>query len=356
MRKILLEHAKKGDVVGRNLYSSNGNILLSAGIRLTDKYIEKLQELGVDDIYIKDGVSKDIFIEDAIKEETLINVRKNMAEEMDKIKLSRTEDAYISMKLIGNIMEYILENKDVVVNLADIRSTNEYTFTHSVNVCVLSLVLGLSLGYDRQRLLELGTGALLHDIGKNFIPNDIINKLSPLTPEEYELVKTHTSRGYEVLRENKNIPELSSYVALAHHERYDGTGYPLGKRGEDIHEYARIVSIADVFDAITSKRPYKMKENPSRAVDYLISMESRQFDEQLLSKFLESIAVYPIGSKVKLSDGSLGLVISENREMPTRPIVRIIYDRKGNRMNMGEMVDLMKHPTMFIKEDMEQVV
>ncbi|MDI6600523.1 MAG: HD-GYP domain-containing protein [Thermoanaerobacteraceae bacterium] len=353
MRKILLEHAKEGDMIARNIYSSNGNILLSAGMKLTNKYIERLQELGICDIYIDDEMSKDIIIEDVIGEETRIRARKYMAETMEMIKLSRTVDAYEAMKVVDSIMDDILSNPDVMVNLTDIRSVNDYTFAHSVNVCVLSLVLGTSLGYNQLRLRELGMGALLHDIGKNMIPNDIINKQGPLTPEEYELVKKHTTYGFEILKENNNISSLAAYVALAHHERYDGTGYPLGKKGEEIHEFARIVSIADVFDAITSNRPYKKRDNPNNAVEYLISMGGHQFDAKLVPKFLERVAIYPVGTTVKLSDSSVGLVVSVNRYMPTRPVVKLLYDCNGDRVDMGKVVDLMKEPTLFIIEDME---
>lgn len=353
MRKILLEHAKEGDVIGRNIYSSGGNILLSAGMKLTGRYIERLQELGIWDIYIEDEMSKDIVIEDVISEETRIKARKYMAETMETIKLSRTVDAYKAMNVVDNIMDDILSNKDVVINLADIRSANDYTFAHSVNVCVLSLVLGMSLDYDQLRLRELGMGALLHDIGKNLIPNDIINKPSPLTPEEYEVVKKHTIFGFDILKKNNGISAMAAYIAIAHHERYDGTGYPLGKKGEEIHEFARIVSIADVFDAITSNRPYKKRDNPNKAVEYLISMSGHQFDAKLVPKFLERVAVYPIGSKVKLSDGSVGLVVSVNKYMPTRPTIRIIIDGNGNRIDMGRTIDMMVQPALFIIDEME---
>ncbi|TZE83095.1 HD-GYP domain-containing protein [Calorimonas adulescens] len=352
MRKILIEHAKEGDIVARNIFASNGSILLSAGVKLTYKYIEKLQELGIYDIYIEDDLSKDVVIEDVIGEETRIEARKFMAETMEKIKLNKTVNAYEAMRIVDNIMDDILANQDVMISLTDIRSVNDYTFAHSVNVCVLSLILGTSLGYDHLRLRELGVGALLHDIGKNMIPNDIINKPGPLTPEEFELVKKHTTFGFDILKGNAGISSLTAYVALAHHERYDGTGYPRGIKGDDIHEFARIVSVADVFDAITSNRPYKKRENPHVAVEYLISMEGHQFDPAMVPKLLERIAVYPVGSTVKLSDGTIGLVVEVNRYMPTRPKVKPIYDCRGDKMNDGKTVDLMNEPSLFIVEDM----
>ncbi len=243
-------------------------------------------------------------------------------------------------RMVTQILGELLNNKDVLVNLSDIKTVDDYTFSHSVNVCVLSLVTGIKLGLNMTRLRQLGVGALLHDIGKIMIPEEILKKPSKLTKNEFELIQKHTFLGYQMLKANPNIDISSAYIALGHHERYNGSGYPYQISSANIHLYARIVAIADVYDAISSDRVYRKKIQVHKVVEYIASLGNQHFDEMILQHFLPNIAVFPIGTSVLLSTGQKGIVVEVNSKLPSKPIVRIIFNADGTKNNKFDEVDL----------------
>ena len=198
---------------------------------------------------------------------------------MDSIRYGNSLNVMPVRNSVCKMIDELMDVSDTMVNLQDLKSNDQYTFSHSVNVCVLSLITGISMKYGEEKLRELGIGAMLHDVGKTRIPSEILNKPGSLTAEEFDIIKKHTSYGYELLKKSKELSTYASYIALTHHERYDGEGYPLGLRGEELHEFARIVSIADVYDAITSDRVYKKRSNINEAVEYFVELINEGFVE-----------------------------------------------------------------------------
>jgi len=192
--------------------------------------------------------------------------------------------------LVRQIISELLENEDILSNLSSIKSLDDYTFEHSVNVCLISLMIGIGLSFAMPRLKELGTGALLHDIGKLTIPEEILKKPSRLTVDEFNLIKKHTLYGYEMLKDNKNVSMVSAFIALAHHERYDGSGYPLKLKGDDIHNCARIVAMADVFDAMTSDRVYRRRLHSLEVFEYIGANGKLMFGQDVMNSFMQYIA------------------------------------------------------------------
>lgn len=204
----------------------------------------------------------------------------------DRNGISRVKEA------VANIFDELLDNRDILHCLTDLRFLDDYTFAHSINVCIISIIVGIGLKFNLLRLTELGVGAILHDVGKLKISEYILKKPSKLTVEEFEEVKKHTTYGYEILKNIKNISPASSYIALGHHERCDGSGYPLQLKGLDIHQYARIVAVADVFDALTTDRVYRKKLCRHDAYEYIESLGYNYFDQEIINAFFESIVVY----------------------------------------------------------------
>ena len=350
MRKILVEKVKEGMVLGRTLYSYDGNILLNAGIVLKNSYISKFSDLGIREVYVEDEISRDIVLKDVISEETRFEARINIKNAMDSIRYGSSLDVKPIRSSVCKMMDELMDVKDAMVNLQDLKSNDQYTFSHSVNVCVLSLITGISMKFDEEKLRELGIGAMLHDVGKIRIPSEILNKPESLTAEEFNIVKKHTSYGYELLKKSKVLSTYASYIALTHHERYDGEGYPLGLRGEEIHEFARIVSVADVYDAITSDRIYKKRVNINEAVEYLIGMGDHQFDYSIVRNFIEHITIYPPGTCVLLNRGEKAIVVDVNKKYPNRPIIRILIDREGQILREPLEIDLTTNNTLLIAE------
>lgn len=355
MRKILVDKVNEGMVLARTLYSYDGNILLNAGIILKNSYINKFKDLGVREIYVEDEISKDIVLQDVISEETRFEARINIKNAMDSIRYGNSLDVKPIRNSVCKMIDELMDVKDTIVNLQDLKSNDLYTFSHSVNVCVLSLITGISLRYDEERLRELGIGAMLHDIGKIKIPYEILNKPGSLTEEEFSIAKKHTSYGYEMLKRSKVLSTYASYIALTHHERYDGEGYPLGLRGEEIHEFARIVSVADVYDAMTSDRVYKKRVNVNEAVEYLVGMGDHQFDYNIVRCFIEHITIYPPGTCVLLNEGEKAIVVDVNKRYPNRPIVRILVDREGQIPKEPIEIDLTKNNNLLISEIIDDI-
>lgn len=350
MRFISIYNLKPGMVVAKAVYNAEGQMLLNKDVVLTDSYIGRLKELGISGIYIEDNISQGIVIKDVISDETREKAKAFVKSTMEQISVNRHVDVQKAREIVDSIIDELLESHEMLVNLQDIRTKDEYTFGHCVNVSVLSLMMGIALGYDRMKLSELGTGTLLHDIGKVCIPDSILKKPGKLTKDEFDEIKRHTIYGYQMLKENGNISGYSCYIALCHHERPDGKGYPFGLKGDNIHQLARITAICDVYDALTSDRVYRSKMKIPDAVEYLKSMAMSQFDYDLVKIFLKFIALYPIGSGVVLNTGQKAIVVRNNPEMQNRPVVRIIKDEQNGDY---EEIDLMEHLSVFIVDTYE---
>lgn len=342
MRRVSLENAPTGVVVARTIHSLDGIVLLAAGTELTSDLKEKLANLGITEIYINDSISNGIQIPELIKEEIVTDiktqVKKMMTTPSIKISVDGKKVAEIVEKLIANI----LQSDDIVTSLSDIRSIDEYTFSHSVNVCILSIVTGIGLGLKGENLRDLGIGAIMHDIGKTMVDDAILQKPSSLTQLEFDEVKRHTEYGYQILRNSKDISPTACMIALSHHERLDGSGYPQHLKNNDIQLPARIVAIADVYDALTTNRIYRRKMMPHDVLDYILSLGGKHFDKNVLDTFVRHIAYYPVGTAVILNSGEKALVSRYNPYYPNRPVVRVVIDDDGRMLHQHKEIDLSK--------------
>lgn len=347
MRLVNVENVTPKMTLAKPIYQ-NGAILLNENCNNLHKYIKRLLKLGIKYVYVNDSLSKDIKINDVIKEETRYESQKIIKETFqsvicdEKILIQKTKN------LIENIIEQIFSKQHTMVNLIDIKSFDSYTFSHSVNVAVFSLLLGKLLKFSKSELTKLGIGAILHDIGKILIPENILNKKNKLTEKEYEIIKKHSLLGYNKLKNNCNLNPISRIIALYHHENIDGSGYPKGLKGNEIHKFAKVVSIADVFDALTSNRCYRKRWPIYKALDYLLSNASIKFDYNYVKKFTRKIAVYPNGITVILNNGQKAIVKEQNRDVPTRPVIKIIDDE--NEGKIKEELDLTKKLNLVIDD------
>lgn len=348
MRKISLKKYQQGMKLARTIYSEVGQPLVTAGAELRPSYIFRLEQMSISEIYIEDDYSKGIVVSDVVDERTRIEARKLVKSVMNDYRVFSNIKTEKIKKMVDLILDELLYHRDIMVNLSDIKAVDEYTFSHSVNVCILSLITGIKMGLDQLKLRDLGIGALLHDIGKAAVPEEILKKPAELTDKEFDIMKQHTVLGFEMLRQNLEISTTSAFVAIGHHERYNGSGYPRGIKGEEIHLFARIVATADIFDALTSDRIYKRKMPTHEAVDYMNTIGKDYFDTEILRCFLKNIALYAIGTSVLLDSGEKGIIVDVNRNFPTRPIVRIIYNADGKKLNDFEEMDLTRKLNRFI--------
>jgi len=228
-----------------------------------------------------------------------------------------------SLKTINDLTEYIIKEVDINTNLYEISKYDDYTYIHCVDTGIMALILGRALNLDVSELKELGVSAILHDIGKIVVPEEFINKKGPLTKLEFDEVKKHTVYGYRILK-NAGIDSNNILAGvLEHHERVDGKGYPLGIKGNKINNFAKIISLCDVFTAISANRCYRNRYNPNEAYEYILSNVNLMFDEEVVDKFKHNFYIYPLGVRVKLSNEVEGYVIKQNKSFPDRPVIRV---------------------------------
>lgn len=350
MRRVALEKVVPGVKLARTIFSLDGRVLLNSGVELRESYIRRLLECGITEVYIEDSISADIDIRELVCEHTRVYAKQHVKKIMSFYGTSLDENFSAVSKSVDSIIDELFTNRDIMINLADIKSVDDYTFEHCVNVCVLSLIIGIRMGYNKYRLKELGVGAILHDIGKLKISESILKKPAQLTEEEFGEIKKHTTYGYELLKRIPGISTVSVCIAYMHHERIDGSGYPLGLQGENVHECARIVAVADVFDALTSDRVYRKKLRHHEVVEYLTSTAVSHFDRNIIECFTQCVSLYPPGSGVILNTGEKGLVVSANRTEPSKPVVRIIFDPEGNELVDFYEINLLEDSSLFVAE------
>lgn len=345
-------------VVARTIYTEQGLILIAKGTTLTQRAIESLKKRKISFLYIEDERLKDIEVSESIpidlRVET-INAINDVYEQLftKNTQKSRAFEGVSIEKLkhtLKDLMREIKSKNNVINLLADIFSYDSYTFSHSTNVTLYTLAMAIQLGLTEKQLMEIGIGSILHDIGKSKIPKEILNKKSKLTKEEYELIKLHTEYGFNILRNEPSISLLSAHCALQHHEKIDGTGYPRGLKGDEIHFYSKILAVADVFDALTSDRPYRKAMLPHEAMEVLYAETYTHFDPEYVKAFQQSVATYPVGITVTLSTGESGVVVDYQKNYPNRPTVRVITDEKGNMLSKPYDLELIKYPSIVITQ------
>ncbi|WNC16259.1 HD-GYP domain-containing protein [Brevibacillus brevis] len=356
MRLVSLRQVRPGMKLGRTVFTEDGKVLLGSGMVLTERLISGLVRSQIDSIYIDDPRTEGIEVEDVIRPQTrqiaVETIEKTFRQITNSNKLAR-KISLIEMGLhfqraFSSILDDLLQNKQMIGHLATISSHSPSMYHHSVNVAVLATAVGMSLGYNRQRLMELGIGAMLHDIGKLHLPEEMLKKQDRWSEEEREIAKQHTMHGFNLLRKQHDISLLSAHVCLQHHERLDGSGYPQGLHGKQIHEYAQIVGIADIYDSLTSPRPWRKRYMPQDALEFLLGSGGHLFEHTLVNAFIKHIAVFPIGSSVVLNTGEVGVVSRVDPDYSHRPTVRIIKDGRGNDVHHPFDLDLKTNIKLFI--------
>lgn len=340
MRRISLDKIQPGAILANTIMTLEGKVLLSSGMILTEEYKRRLKSNGITEVYIEDEISKDIRIPEVVQDEIITEAKRRVKVMMTNPSIKTSVDGLQVIETVDKIITSILSNKDIIANLSDIRSVDDYTFSHSVNVCILSLIIGIGFGYSSDKLRELGVGSILHDIGKVMIPQEILKKPVQLSNKEFEEIKRHTLYGYDILKRTKGITMMASHIALGHHERMDGSGYPYQLKGTNIHKAARIVAVSDVYDALTTDRVYRKKLMPHEVIDYITSLGSHHFDQEVVDVFIRYIAYYPVGTTVILNTGEKGIVSKYNKAHPTRPVVRVVMGSEGKMLPKQKEVDL----------------
>jgi HD-GYP domain-containing protein (c-di-GMP phosphodiesterase class II) len=266
--------------------------------------------------------------------------RQYIDQALEDVRLGASVDTKKAKAVVSSLVDNIVTNQDASIWLTHLKKRDEYTAIHSVNVCILSISFGRSLGLSKDELNILGLGALLHDLGKMRVPLEVLNKPGKLTDIEFEIMRSHPGQGYELLKNDQNIPPEALDVVLGHHERLNGGGYPHGRDESTIPHFTRIVSIVDVYDAITSDRVYHDGMSPHDALKNMYKWAPGNFDQELIEAFIKTIGIYPIGSLVEFGTGHVGMVAKLNDHKKLKPVVMLLLNRNKEPYPIRRMVNL----------------
>lgn len=365
MKLISIDKVEEGMYLAKSIYIKDTHkLLLRKGTILTKFIIDSLKNNGISNIYIFKNINgmNQINMVNEEKQRQMISYIKAASTKIVNLfncssfgcnleRLSKVWSKNYLYTPVVNILEDIIEytfSKDNILDyLLAIESIDEYTFIHSINVSTLALILGINLGLEKEELYDLYVGAILHDIGKSFVPIEYIKKENKLTDVEFDSVKKHTIMGYEYILIDSQISLPSKMIVLQHHERYDGLGYPYGLRGKQIHKLARIVTIADIYDALTSDRSYRKAVSCNEAMEYIQACGNIYFEHEMVLTFSRTILPYSKGMKVLLSNGHEGIVEETYPSFPLRPMIRITKGHNGTSL---KFIDLRKELDIVIKK------
>ncbi len=332
---------KTGMKIEQAIVDSFGHEMIAKGVVLDDFQIEYLRDHGVA-VYINSGEAEDVDV--AELERNLPNETKQLIEETREEDPSKVQLNEEVCKRVGEGIQYLFNNTDsenfmetttnisnelvnaitssnaVAIDINLIKVSDEYTFKHSVDVATMAMVIGQGLNLTQDELREIGIAGLLHDLGKSQIPLEILNKPGRLDDNEFKLMKQHSLFGFKILKEKNQLPEPIMMGVLQHHEKMNGKGYPLGTAGDSIHKYARIIAVADVYDALVTERPYKKAFHKREAVEMILAM-TQELDMEAMLSFFNCVILFPVDSIVTLSSGEPAKVVKNNRNNCLRPTV-----------------------------------
>ncbi|MDQ7092360.1 HD-GYP domain-containing protein [Desulfosporosinus sp. PR] len=343
-----------GEQIKIDLFDASGILLLTRGQLMTEWIWRKLAKKEIYTLKSDKNFGKSALSDkDCFSEDLYCHIVGSIWNIYHEVRLVTTEQISQTVTIVEQIINEI-RDKYVCIDFdtprIDMLRLKEYdysTFVHAVNVAILSALIARKLGYKGRRLRYLTMGALLHDIGKIKVPREILNKPGPLNEDEMNIVKRHPLEGEAMLREAAVAPCILSSVRQ-HHERWDGRGYPDGLKGLNICQGAQIIAVADVYDALTADRPYRKALPPYHALEMILSAD-QDFNPQVVEAFRKSLNLYPRNTVVTLNTGEVGLVVAVPTSLPTRPLVKLIFDRDGKYIDEEKYIDLMKELTYFIQ-------
>jgi putative nucleotidyltransferase with HDIG domain len=358
MRLISTNVLKEKMVIGRTIWNEAGLPLLHKKAVITEGIIRRLKQLNIKYVYIEDTISSGIEIEETVPPEVrnkAVDHIKNSFKEVREAKGKYAsyildEHSKLISSIVDDLLNAITNSKEMLMILSDAYLYDEYLYQHSFQVTLYSVATAKEMGYSKEDQRLIGIGAMLHDIGKIVIPTEILNKPGKLREEEFEEMKQHTRYGFDILRNLHTVSLLVAHCAFQHHERMDGSGYPRGIQGMDLHPFARIIGVADVFDAVTSNRIYREKLLPSEGLKIIEAGSGKGFDERVVNAFKRIIVTYPNGIVLHLSDGRRGVVARQNKKQPTRPFVRI-FEENGKILSATYEIALHQYPHIHILKE-----
>lgn len=355
MRAIPIQFVQPDSILGEDLYTADGKILLRMGTKLTENLISKIKNNKIFTVYIND-IHSDIevnrLLEQSLRAKGVLLIKAIFD---DAATGTSILDLHYELSAYADDILYELKSyQQQTLEYVDVKNVDAYLYSSALNIALISALIAWHLGYNDEMVKHIFIGAIYHDIGIALLPPRIIYKDSALTTEEKMMIINHPSIGYKYIKERSFLSAYTKTIVYQHHECLDGSGYPQRIKGDELHPISQIVGVADVYDAMTSDRPYKRAVPPSEALEFIIGVSGTKFDTKIVDAFKKMIAPYPRGSIVRLSDGRVGVVEKLNTDFPLRPVLKIIS--KNGEDYHYEPLDLIRHPNLVITETVYDLI
>jgi len=348
MRIISLDSVTGKERLAKDLISKSESVLITAGSVIKKEYVKRLKELDIQYVYVEDEIGEGIDLSDSLELQIKEQCQETVKDILQKYAYQNSADLEKIKLVAEEIIHEIMLEPEVIYNLACVRDKSESTYSHSLNVCALSVIIAYKLRLKREKIKDIAIGCLLHDIGFIYIPFDWQDlTLETCTEKEAKEIKMHTIHGYASVDKLKWLSRTSKEIILNHHERLDGSGYPFRLEGSKIRIGSKIAAVCDEFDSrVYGNLTKKLKVH--EAIDYIVSQAGVLFDFNIVKAFVASVAAYPTGSIVLTNEGEIAIVLRQNPKCPTRPVIRVIKDSNGNTPREWIEKDLTKELTLFI--------
>ncbi len=348
MRIISLEAVKGDELLAKDVFSSVDSLLLPAGTIIKKEYVKRLKELDIEYIYIEDDLSAGINLANSLE----FQIKEQCQEAVREILLKysyHNQKELEDIKLVAEeIIHDIMSEPEVIYNLSSIREKSDRTYSHSLNVCALSVILAFRLKLSKTKIKDIAIGCLLHDIGFTYISPEFYHvNLEHCSEKELKEIKKHIIYGYTAVEKMDWLSKTAKDIIISHHERLDGSGYPFRIKGDRIKIGSKIAAVCDDFDSRVYGN-YLTKMKVHDAIDYIVSKAGILFDFDVIKAFVDSVAAYPTGSLVKTNEGEIGIVLRQNPGCPTRPVIRIVEDTEGRKPEQWVEKNLTQELTLFI--------
>ena len=354
MQRVSVGFLEAGMVAARNVHSAEGRLLVTKDTVLSEAMVANIQKTSLGSIYVRNPLFQDIEAEEVVTEDNRRKAVMALKSAVTAYQKTKVLDIQPLKKVLRELVVEIIRNRDSMIHQLDMRTYQDYIYAHSVNTCVLSVLIAVNLDYPEGKLTDLALGTMLHDIGMMMLPDALLMKMGNLTPEESKQVQQHPEDGFNILRTVREIPITVAHIAYQHHERVDGKGYPRNLTADKILEVAKVAAVADTFDALVSDRPYRKGMVPHEAYEVMMALADSYVDRDILHLFLTHVAIYPVGAVVQLDNGQHGVVTKVLPRLQTRPQVRLLTDRQGNLLSEQTEIDLTQHLTLMISRVLKE--
>ena len=348
MSIISVDSIRGDELLARDIISSNGFLLIPAGTKVKRDYVDRLKKLDIEYLYVNDDLAREVSLQESLEIQIMDQFQGTLRDILHNYTYHNDIELVEIKKVADDIIADVMKDSNVIYNISSIRSKSDCIYSHSLNVCALSIILAIKLKLSKSKIRDIAIGCLLHDIGMLYLNVDYSGiKLETCSKEERKEIKKHIIYGYSAIEKMEWLSPTAKDIIISHHERLDGMGYPFHLKGNKIKIGSRIAAVCDEFDS----RVYGIMSNKMKVhdvIDYIVSQADVKYDYNVVNVFVESVAAYPTGTIVITNEREMGIVLRQNPKCPTRPVIRIIRDNNGRNPEDWIVKDLTKELTLFI--------